>query len=440
MHRKNRSDLLAFLSLFVIACCIFGWNSGDAYAQSDSNTGSEKAKTDSTTTASRILGSPDHLAISFGGFRHETREKVPTVAELKEDMLILSAMGIRILRTYNTQQFAHAKNILKAIREIRKENPKFEMYVMLGAWIDCQGAWNDKPDHEKENIENNQAEMKAAIKLANEYPESVKIISVGNEAMVHWATAYFVEPKIILKWVRHLQELKKEGKLPSDLWITSSDNFASWGGGDGSYHNEDLNSLIRDVDYVSMHTYPFHDSHYNSKYWLDQHDPKKDEIESARAAIDRALKYAQSQYESTSKYVRRIAANKPIHIGETGWASASNSLYGKNGSGAADEFKAKLYYDGMRKWTASKGLGCFYFEAFDESWKDAKNPGGSENHFGLINLKGQAKYVLWDQVDKGTFKGLTRGGNKITKTFDGDEKKLFQAILTLPQPKENESK
>ena len=47
-------------------------------------------------------------------------------------------------------------------------------------------------------------------------------------------------PSIILKWVNHLQNLKKTGELPKDLWITSSDNFASWGGGSNEYHAEDL--------------------------------------------------------------------------------------------------------------------------------------------------------------------------------------------------------
>ena len=53
----------------------------------------------------------------------------------------------------------------------------------------------------------------------------------------------------------------------------------------------------------------------------------------------------------------------------------------------------------MRDWTNKDSISCFYFEAFDENWKDAGNPGGSENHFGLINLQGQAKYAIWDLVD-----------------------------------------
>ena len=78
--------------------------------------------------------------------------------------------------------------------------------------------------------------------------------------MVHWAASYFVEPGIILKYVNQLQQMKSDGELSEDLWVTSSDNFASWGGGSENYHKEDLNALIKAVDYLSVHTYPFHDT------------------------------------------------------------------------------------------------------------------------------------------------------------------------------------
>ena len=93
------------------------------------------------------------------------------------------------------------------------------------------------------------------------------MIAVGNEAMVKWAESYYVQPNVILKWVNHLQELKKKDKLSKDVWITSSDDFSSWGGGDAIYHTKDLEDLIKSVDYISMHTYAYHNSHYNPAFW-----------------------------------------------------------------------------------------------------------------------------------------------------------------------------
>jgi exo-beta-1,3-glucanase (GH17 family) len=378
--------------------------------------------------ASVILGNPDYQAICYGGYRTPTREVVPTVAEIKEDMRILSAMKIKIVRTYNVH-FKEVANLLAAIDELKKERSGFEMYVMLGAWIDCKNAWTaNAPIHDEES-ERNAVEIEEAVRLANAYPDIVKIIAVGNEAMVKWATSYYVSPGIILKWVDHLQGLKKQGKLPKDLWITSSDNFASWGGGGNEYHVPELNALIKAVDYISLHTYPMHDTHYNPAFWgINKAESSLSAKEKIDAAMLRARDYAMGQYDSVVRYIKSIGVNKPVHIGETGWASASEELYGNKGSKATDEYKAAWYYQLMRARTDKEKITCFYFEAFDENWKNASNPMHSENHFGLINLQGQAKYALWGLVDQGVFNGLTRNGKPVTKSYGGNEQLMFADV------------
>ncbi|MFN7792935.1 MAG: glycosyl hydrolase family 17 protein, partial [Cyclobacteriaceae bacterium] len=383
-------------------------------------------------TAKNILGNPDYLAICYEGYREKSREQQPTIAQLQEDLKILSAMGIRIVRTYNVQ-LPHASNLLKAIHELKVVDPNFEMYVMLGAWIDCKNAWTDQaPDHNIESLQN-EGEIGRAVALANQYPDIVKILAVGNEAMVRWAASYFVQPSVILKWVTHVQSLKAEGKLPKDLWITCSDDFASWGGGDSSYHTEDLEKIIKAVDYISMHTYPYHNTHYNPNFWrVPAEESKLSEVEKADAAIVRAVAFAKAQYDSVASYVKSLGVNKPIHIGETGWASASDGFYGREGSRATDEYKQGKYYHLMREWTNTSGISCFYFEAFDEQWKDAANPNGSENHFGLFGLSGEAKYPIWKLVDQGVFKNLMRAGKPIIKTYNGDEKMLVNEVMAPP--------
>ncbi|MEQ6124332.1 glycosyl hydrolase family 17 [Pseudotenacibaculum sp. MALMAid0570] len=416
---KQKVYLLAFIS------SIFMWSCD-----------STKTKERSQVTAKDILGNPEYQAISYGGYRKTSRDFQPTIAELKEDMKILQALNIKVLRTYNVQ-LAQASNLLKAITELKAEDSTFEMYVMLGAWIDCKNAWtNQAPDHEAES-EQNEGEIARAVALANEYPDIVKIIAVGNEAMVKWAASYYVQPRVILKWVNHLQNLKKEGKLPKDLWITSSDDFSSWGGGDKSYHVKDLEDLIKAVDYISMHTYAYHNSHYNPEFWQSPEEDKDlTNQEKIDTAMLRAKKFAMNQYNAVSDYMKSLGVNKPVHIGETGWATVSNGLYGPTGSRATDEYKEAAYYNHLREWTNEAGISCFYFEAFDEPWKDAHNSEGSENHFGLITVDGKAKFALWKEVDKGTFKGLKRNGNPITKTFNGNKDSLMIGVLTPPEKKE----
>ena len=386
----------------------------------------------SSVSAKDILGNPEYLAISYGGYRHVDHGIEPTLEELKEDMKLLAAMGIKMLRTYKVH-LPHAANVLKAIHELKKEDSGFEMYVMLGAWIDCKNAWTDlEPDHNQES-ERNATEINEAVRLAVKYPDIVKVIAVGNEAMVKWATSYYVQPGVILKWVNHLQNLKKEGKLDKELWITSSDNFASWGGGDSEYHVDDLNALIAAVDFLSIHTYPMHDTHYNPVFWgVPENEESLSSIEKIDAAMLRARNYAKHQYESVKKYMESLGVNKPIHIGETGWATVSNGFYGSDGSKATDEYKEALYYKHMRNWTNNDGISCFYFEAFNEPWKDATNQNGSENHFGLITVNGHAKFALWEMVDAGVFNGLTRNGNPITKTYSGNKDQMLKDVLEPP--------
>jgi len=379
-------------------------------------------------TAANILGNPKYKAICYGGYRQCNRDSAPTIAQIKEDLKILAVLNYKILRTYNVHK-QEISNILEAITQLKKEQKQFEMYVMLGAWIDCKNAWTNLPPIHNEESERNAVEVAEAVRLANKYPSIIKIISVGNEARVTWATSYFVTTDIILKWVKHLQQLKKTNQLSKDVWITSSDNFAPWGGGETSYHSKELVELIKAVDYVSIHTYPMHDTHYNPTFWgVKANEKNLSQKEQINAIMLRAKDYAINQYNSVVQYIRSNGIKKAVHIGETGWATQCNELYGNNGSKAIDEYKAAIYHQLISEWATKQKISCFYFEAFDECWKNGSNPMHSENHFGFINLNGKAKYALWRFVDKGVFKSLTRDGKTITKTYDGNEVLLMKEV------------
>lgn len=429
MKKLMKTTIYLLLAMIVFSC----------KDNTNKETKTNSVKEVSGLNAKDILGNPEFLAMSYGGYRNVDHDVEPAIDELKEDMKLLAAMGVKILRTYKVH-LPQATNLLKAISELKEEDTDFEMYVMLGAWIDCKNAWTAMPpDHEQES-ETNANQILVASYLANQYPDIVKVIAVGNEAMVKWAETYYVQPRVILKWVTHLQDLKKEGKLPEDLWITSSDDFSSWGGGGAEYHTEDLEKLYNAVDYISMHTYPYHNTHYNPDFWgVPEEEENLSNIEKIDAAMLRAKEFAMSQYDSVSGYMKSIGVDKPIHIGETGWATTSDGFYGSSGSRATDEYKQAMYYKHMRDWTNAAGISCFYFEGFDEPWKDSKNPKGSENHFGMINLKSQAKYPIWNLVDEGIFKGLTRNGLPITKTYDGDIDALMKDVMVPPLASETKS-
>lgn len=377
----------------------------------------------------KLLGNNNCPAISYSGHRKNPRsvENTPSVEETREDMKLLAAMGIKLLRTYNTQDFPHAERTLQAIRQLKRAAPGFEMHVMLGAWIQCRNAYKAETDHTVEDADWNGREIEAAIRLANEYPDIVKIIAVGNEAMVTWQ-AHFVPASTILKHVKVLKEARRDGRIPAKTMITSSDNWAALGG-EARYRNADLAELMRQMDFVSLHTYAFHDTYYNPalKWAPLPGEEKLTAVEQAARSVERAIALQKAQYKAVGDYLKAIGVEKEIHIGETGWASLDNAHYGEAGTCAAHEYTAKLFYDATMKWTRGSNITCFYFEAFDEPWK-SNGTAGSEGHFGLLTVDGKAKYALWDLVDAGAFKGLSRGGSPIVKTHGGDKAVLLERL------------
>ncbi|MDB2664977.1 exo-beta-1,3-glucanase, partial [Porticoccaceae bacterium] len=162
--------VLTLVCTSLLAACV----DNQSTPQNISNTG---------PTAAEIFGNPAYPAFSYGGYREATRDIAPTREQLIEDLKILSAMGVKLLRTYNTSQFPQVSRLLEAISVLKDEDPEFEMYLMLGAWIEAKGSWRPGTDHTIGNVFNNTTEIETAVAMAQQYPDIVKAIAVGNEAM-----------------------------------------------------------------------------------------------------------------------------------------------------------------------------------------------------------------------------------------------------------------
>ena len=89
---------------------------------------------DKGPTPAEIFGNPDYRAISYGGYRGKTRYEGPSVEQLTDDIRIINAMSVKLLRTYNTSQFTQAERLLEAIRRKQLVDTTFEMYVRLSEW------------------------------------------------------------------------------------------------------------------------------------------------------------------------------------------------------------------------------------------------------------------------------------------------------------------
>lgn len=281
-------------------------------------------------------------AVCFSAYRdaHDPRTKTyPTVDQIAEDLRQVAPVWT-LIRTYDCSP--HADRTLEAIRQTG-----LPIKVLLGGWLDAEFAnpansWMDwsKVDFEA-NRAGNEAEMERLISLANQYPDIVVAVAVGNEALVDW-TDHPVTPERVLELVKRVK-----ARVPQP--VTVCDNWVPWRDG--------LVELAAEVDFISLHTYP---------QWEGKH-------------IAQALDYSKANYYA----VRAAHPGKPVIITEGGWCTETNSP--QMHAPDATEANQVRYVREMQDWTRSEGITFFLFEAFDEKWKGSDNVAEPEKHWGVFN-------------------------------------------------------
>ncbi|RNC85876.1 MAG: glycosyl hydrolase [Balneola sp.] len=291
-------------------------------------------------------------AICYSGFREGQSPDTgvfPTYEEIKEDLMILHGHW-KYLRLYDCD--LHSERVLEVIK---KENLDFK--VMMGAYIAAEVSNPNCPwggMYSDEELEQNKAwnegRIQKLISLANEYPEIIFSLSVGNEATVEW-TDHMVPVDRVIHFV---ERVKQETSQP----VTFCENYLTW------LHK--LESLVEVVDFISIHTYPVWE--YKS--------------------IDESMAYTKENYYSVvNKY-----PHKEVVITEAGWTTKSNGR-GIEPHNVNEEFQKK-YYEDLIRWSYKEDVLTFVFEAFDEPWKGSPEPLEPEKHWGLFKVDRTPKLVL----------------------------------------------
>ena len=300
----------------------------------------------------KTLGLASGRAICYSGYREGQSPETgiyPTYEQIKEDLLILQNYWTD-LRLYDCSE--HAVTVLKVI-----DKEKLNFKVMLGAYIGAElnnfgCPWGNIFTEEelKNSAKNNLKEIKKLIRLANQYPEIIFSLSAGNEATVEWTDHYVPVDKVI----SYVRMIKQSAKQP----VTFCENYVPW--------CEKLKSLVGEVDFISIHTYPVWE--YKS--------------------IHEAMEYTKQNYQCVAnKY-----PDKPVVITEAGWATVSNGR-GINPENVGQEFQA-IYYNDLEKWSKKEGIMTFVFEAFDEPWKGSPEASEPEKHWGLFTVDRKPKKVM----------------------------------------------
>ncbi len=306
-------------------------------------------------------------AINYSPYRSarnesELGQEVITPAHVLEDLRLIQATGIGTIRLFSSRAFA--ETVLKVI----KDN-NLDLKVQLGAYPNPVSGPAAEAD--------NQAELDACIRLANAYRDIVLAVSVGNETMVEWST-HKVAPEIMAGYLRKVRAAISQP-------VTTNDNWAFWAS---------VPKVVAEtVDYAAVHVYPFLDTFYNpTKY--DWRQKQAAEAGRAKAMVDATLAEAKLQFEDARAGLRKLNLGQlPMVIGETGWA-AVDTPGGPTLAFRAHPVNQKMYFDGLQAWAqegrrdAQGPKAIFFFQAFDEPWKQG------DDGWGLFNARREARYAV----------------------------------------------
>jgi exo-beta-1,3-glucanase (GH17 family) len=253
------------------------------------------------------------------------------------------------------------------LRVIRDNN--LDLKVQLGAFPNPAST----PAAEAEN----QAELNACIQLANAYPQIVVAVSVGNEKLVEWS-ANRMEPGVIASYLRKVRAAVSQP-------VTTNDNWLMW--------SKVPREVAETIDFAAVHVYPFLDTFYDpTKYdWRQKSVP---EAQRAKAMIDATMAEAKKQFEDARAGLAKLGlGNIPMVIGETGWAAVDTNG-GPSLAFRAHPVNQKMYFDALQVWAQQGRLdkqgpkAIFFFQAFDEPWKQG------DDGWGLFNAQRQARYTV----------------------------------------------
>jgi exo-beta-1,3-glucanase (GH17 family) len=306
-------------------------------------------------------------AVNYSPYRDAARNAaLITDANVLQDLNLLVAGNFKLIRLFDSSDEV-AKRVLRLIRD-----NSLDIKVMLGIWI------------AKDNETFNQAEIARGVALAATYRDTVLAVSVGNETMVSWQFANNIS---VAQMAGYLTKVRAQITQP----ITTDDNWAFFAQTSGE---KNPRAIIDLVDFVAMHTYPLAETIAPAIATWDyrQYGVPAGNAR-AVAMMDASIAAAKTQYTSVRSKLDALGfTGMPIMIGETGWkASASNGE-----SHRTHPVNQKMYLERLMTWRSqvqSTGLGpfaIFYFQAFDEPWKN------SDDQWGLFNVSRQARYAIKD--------------------------------------------
>ncbi|MFV3305687.1 glycosyl hydrolase family 17 protein [Pseudomonas sp. NY15181] len=209
---------------------------------------------------------------------------------------------------------------------------KHGLKLMLGAWVNANPVDTD-------------SEVAALIKAANQYPDVVQAVIVGNETLLRKE----VTARYLAGLIRHVKSQVHQPVTYADVW-------EFW-----HRHPE----IAPAVDFVTIHLLP---------YWEDN-----------PSGIDDALAHVAQIREDFG----REFAPKDILIGETGWPSEGR----QRETALPSRVNEARFIRGFVRMAEERGWHYNLIEAFDQPWK-RQSEGAVGGYWGLFSADREEKGVL----------------------------------------------
>ncbi len=209
--------------------------------------------------------------------------------------------------------------------------------VLLGAWV---SGHRDRTEYQ----------IRTTIALAKRFPETVRAVIVGNEALLRGEIAPAALAALIAR-------VKSQVKVP----VSYADVWEFW------VRNRELADV---TDFVTVHILP---------YWEDH------PVAAGEAA---------AHVDSIRKHVAGVFPGREIVIGEVGWPSAGRM---RDGALPSPANQARVLHDILER-GRREGFRVNVIEAFDQPWKRYQE-GTVGGHWGLMtDPPRQAKFVWGEAV------------------------------------------
>lgn len=240
-------------------------------------------------------------------------------AQIESDLKLL-AQHSQCVRIYSVNQ---------GLDYVPVAASKIGLKVLLGAWV----GWVDN-----DNIQ----EINLATKLANQYPDTVVGLIVGNEVLLRGEQTE-------LAMAEYIKLAKQSTKVP----VTYADVWEYW-----LKHP----ALENSVDFVTVHVLP---------YWEDDPQPVSNAMHHVNVVMDKVTK----------------AFTKPVMIGETGWPSVGRH---RNASVPSAVNQARYMREFLLRAEEAKWR-YNVIEAVDQPWKRTLE-GAVGGYWGLYDTQLNPKF------------------------------------------------